>query len=405
MKIAYINSFYAPNEVGGAEKSVRFLAETLVKHGHQATVICLGRERETTELNGVRIERLPTANLYFPPDAGQRPGWQKMLWHGADSYNPLAARDIGRLLDEIKPDVVHTNNLGGFSVATWGAVQARGIPVIHTLRDYYLICPNTAMFKGGEPCQGQCRSCALMAKPRIAASQTIKHVIGNSEFILNKHLAFGYFKHAQAQVIYNAYQPQCVENHRDPARLTFGFIGRMAPSKGIEVLIEAVRGLSPAHPFHVLVAGEGDQKYVDQLMAQAKGLPITFKGRMQPHDLYDQIDWTIVPSVWDEPLARVLFESFAHGVPVIGSSTGGTPELVIPGVTGLLYNAPLDPASLRCEMQKVLQQPTLSQAMKASCTQNAKRFTPAEVYTQYERLYRLSSQGELRPPTTRETSS
>lgn len=395
MKIAYINSFYAPNEVGGAEKSVRFLAETLVKHGHQATVICLGRQRETTELNGVRIERLPTANLYFPPDAGQRPGWQKMLWHGADSYNPLAARDIGRLLDEIKPDVVHTNNLGGFSVATWGAIQARGIPVIHTLRDYYLMCPNTAMFKGGEPCKGQCRSCALMAKPRIAASQTIKHVVGNSRFILGKHVEAGYFKHAHQDVIYNAYQPAQVENHRAPDQVTFGFLGRLAPSKGIEMLIDAVKQIESPHPFQVLIAGEGEAEYVAHLKSRAAHLPVSFIGRVQPHDLYDQVNWTIVPSVWDEPLARVLFESYAHGVPVIGSNTGGTPEVLSHGKTGLLYTSPMDPKALCAQMMTALSDPSLSDRLSPACSKYAGNFLPENVYLRYEQAYLISVNTKL----------
>ena len=72
MNIVYINSFYAPDEIGGAEKSVRFLAETLQAQGHKTTVITLGREAESTQLNGVRIERITTPNLYFPADAGRQ---------------------------------------------------------------------------------------------------------------------------------------------------------------------------------------------------------------------------------------------------------------------------------------------------------------------------------------------
>ncbi|WP_081961312.1 glycosyltransferase family 4 protein [Aquabacterium sp. NJ1] len=390
MKIAYINSFYAPHEVGGAEKSVRFLAETLVKHGHQATVICLGRERETTELNGVRIERLPTANLYFPPDAGQRPGWQKMIWHGADSYNPLAARDIGRLLDEIRPDVVHTNNLGGFSVAAWSAIHERNISVVHTLRDYYLMCPNTAMFKNGLPCKSRCMSCSIMAAPRLATSRHIKHVIGNSQYILNKHVEAGYFRNAHRDVIYNAYQPSQVEDHRTRDRITFGFLGRIAPSKGIEILIDAVRQIESPYPFEVLIAGDGEPEYVAQLKSKAEGLPISFTGRVQPHELYDRVNWTIVPSVWDEPLARVLFESYAHGVPVIGSSAGGTPEVLTNGKTGLLYTAPLDPTALRAQMLKALNDPTLSERLSPACSKYAENFHPRNVYLRYEQVY-LSS--------------
>jgi len=393
MKIAFINSFYAPDEVGGAEKSVRFLAETLVQKGHEATVICLGRARESSELNGVRIERLPHANLYFPTDAGSKGRWQKMLWHGIDSYNPLASRQVGMLLRKLRPDVVHTNNLGGFSVAAWSASHAQGLPVVHTLRDYYLMCPNTAMFKNGAPCPQQCTSCRVMSKPRLAGSQHIQRVVGNSQFILNKHLEFGYFKHAQTDVIYNAYQPQRVENRRDPTRTTFGFIGRLAPSKGIEVLIEAVKGIDASYPHQVLIAGDGDAAYVDHLKALASGLPVTFMGRMQPHDLYDQVDWTIVPSVWDEPLARVLFESFAHGVPVIGSNTGGTPEILTDGQTGLLYTQPMSAQALRVQMLKALSDSNLATNLSSKCSTYSENFRPQNVYLRYEQAYLKSLNG------------
>ncbi|MFN4266229.1 MAG: glycosyltransferase family 4 protein [Aquabacterium sp.] len=339
MRILYINSFYAPDEIGGAEKSVRFLAETLQTRGHSTAVLTLGRQRERSTLNGVDIFRLPAPNLYYPADAGKHPGWKRLLWHSIDSFNPTAPKLIDTIIDDFRPDVVHTNNLSGFSVSVWSAIKSRSIPIVHTLRDYYLLCPNTAMFSGGKPCIGRCTSCKTLSIPRIAATKHVDVVVGNSEFILNKHIEHGLFRTSQSGVIYNAYSPTDDADRRPKEVLQLGFIGRLAPSKGLELLIDGLKEAQPSRPVNVLVAGEGEPSYVDTLKQRAAGLPIDFIGRVKPEDFYSQVHWTVVPSIWDEPLARVLFESFAHGVPVMGTATGGTPELVKTDRNGYLFSA------------------------------------------------------------------
>lgn len=390
MKIAYINSFYAPDEVGGAEKSVRFLAETVVAHGHEATVICLGRKRETTELNGVRIERLPIANSYFPLDAPHQGSVQKLLWHLRDSYNPVAGAQIGHLIDQIKPDVVHTNNLGGFSVSTWSAIKQRGVRIVHTLRDYYLLCPNTAMFSNGQQCQSRCGKCKVMGLPRSAATKHVDMVVGNSQFILNKHLQYGLFASAEKGVIYNAYEPKSTTPNRPSDYIHIGYIGRLAPTKGVEVLIAAIKLLveQGQSGFKVSIAGDGDPEYVNELKNSAAGLPIVFMGKVKPEDFYNQVHWTVVPSIWDEPLARVLFESFAHGVPVIGAATGGTPELIEAGSNGWLYDQPYDHRALSKLLLKAKNKsPNEWEYISNICTSNGEKFTPTSVLSNYKSSY------------------
>lgn len=388
MKITYINSFYYPMEVGGAEKSVRFLAESMAARGHDTQVIALGRETETSGLNGVTIERLTCSNVYFPTDAGSAKAWQKMIWHGLDSYNLLAEHAIGRLLDRFKPDVVHSNNISGFSVSAWRAASKRKIPLVHTLRDYYLLCPNTAMFKNGRPCQTQCGSCSVLSKPRSLACSMVDTVIGNSQFILDKHLSYGLFGQSQQGVVYNAYKPGDAAKSNIAHPFVLGYIGRLAPTKGVEVLIDAVKLLGSSVNCRLIIAGEGDPAYVAALRARSQGLNVEFTGRVQPEWFYNQIHWTIVPSLWDEPLARVLFESFTHGVPVIGSATGGTPELIEPAKTGFLYSDAESPAALADRIREAHQMPAdVYQATSAHCVSRSSTFRPDNVYRQYLHHY------------------
>lgn len=392
MKIAYINSFYAPDEVGGAEKSVRFLAETVAANGHHATVITLGNKRETAELAGVRIERLPIKNLYFPAEAQQKTGLQKLAWHTLDSYNPFSAIELDKVLEHVKPDIIHTNNLSGFSVSAWREIAKRKVPIVHTLRDYYLLCPNTAMFKNGKQCINRCTQCKAFSAPRAIASQSIDFVVGNSKFILDQHLKFGLFKKSKPSVIYNAYEPKDTTPTRDINKVRLGFIGRLTPTKGIEVLIDAIKIIKSKSDanFDLVIAGEGEKKYVDQLKERCQGLPIYFLGRISPEGFYNQVHWTVLPSIWDEPLARVLFESFSHGVPVIGSATGGTPELLTDGVNGLLYRDATNSHELAQKIADGLSTPHYK-LMSDACTNMADQFKPMLVYRNYMNLYLQAS--------------
>ena len=68
MKIAIVNTLYAPNKVGGAEKSVQILAEKLYFKGNDVIVICLGKENLTYELNGIIIYQIKIKNSYWPYD-------------------------------------------------------------------------------------------------------------------------------------------------------------------------------------------------------------------------------------------------------------------------------------------------------------------------------------------------
>lgn len=385
MRIAFLNSFYFPDEVGGAERSVRFLAESLARDGHDVMVICSGRARESAEVNGVLVERLAVRNVYCPLDCAGRGRITKLAWHAIDSFNPLAAQGVKALLADFRADVLHSNTLSGFSVAIWGVAQRLGIPIVHTLRDYYLLCPNSAMFKRGQQCVGRCGECRVLGWPRKLASGAVQAVVGNSDFILQRHLQAGLFSGAQSAVIYNAYAAEdALEDRREEGVVTLGFIGRIAATKGVDVLLSALQSAVHLREcFRVLIAGSGDADYLEALKSRAAGLPVEFLGTVAPQAFYSRLDWCIVPSLWDEPLARVLFESFAHGVPVIGSRTGGTPELIEHGRNGFIYEAN-DVSGLKDLIERAVSM-SASQwlGMREACRIESRRFLPPQVVANY----------------------
>jgi glycosyltransferase involved in cell wall biosynthesis len=341
---------YAPNEFGGAERTVRTLAETLVQNGHKASVVSLAHDGRASQgqLNGVTTYFVPLANI-VAPWAPRRPSAAlRAAFHAIDVYNPVMGARVADVLEREKPDIVQTGNLKGFSVAVWYEAKRRGVPVVQMLHDYYLGCGNSAMFRSGRVCDRQCGRCRAVSLVRRQASHIPVEVIALSDRMLGKFRDCGFFcEPSRTTVIHGicASRPPTEVSPRKPGPLTVGFLGRIEPTKGLETLLEAARPVD-RDLLRVLVAGSGDEAYVTGLKQRYDGPGMEFVGYSQPSTFFATIDVLAVPSIWEEPLGRVIYEAYAYGVPVIVSRAGGMPEIVDEGETGYVV-PPSDPDALR----------------------------------------------------------
>ncbi len=388
MKIALVNTLYEPYAIGGAEKSVQALAEHLVKEGHEAVVLCCGPEAgtKTRTTNGVRVYELGLKNLYWP--FSEQTQTLKPLWHAVDTYNPAMAAAAREVLERERPDVVHTNNLAGFSVALWRAVKALGLPIVHTLRDYYLLCPKTSMFRNGENCRTQCFDCRVYSLARQYASKRVDYVVGNSAFILGKHLAHGYFGEAKGErVIANGFARPgpLLEKDAPTGRLRLGYLGRLSEAKGVAYCLRLLRERF-ADEVEVYLAGRGEPGYEAALREVWPSANVHYLGFTAPASLFAAIDVLLAPSLWHEPLPRTAFEAYAHGIPVIGSNRGGVPELIEEGVTGFSFE-PDEPESFVRAVSRFLNDLTLATKMRGACLEKARAFLPAPITEAYLEVY------------------
>ncbi|MGO3796862.1 MAG: glycogen synthase [Pauljensenia sp.] len=134
----------------------------------------------------------------------------------------------------------------------------------------------------------------------------------------------------------------------DTSRPTVVFVGRITRQKGLPYFLRAVRGLSPDVQV-VLCAGAPDTK---EIAVEVDGLVRTLQEtrtgviliqEMLPHEEITSIlaaaDVFITPSVY-EPLGIVNLEAMAMGLPVVGTATGGIPDVIVDGETG--YLVPID---------------------------------------------------------------
>lgn len=386
MKILILNSLYPTplhrKIVGGAEKSVRHLAEALVREGHVVEVIraiAPGAVQTREEVNGVVVYGAPSRNIYWPFDGKAQPAWRRLLWHLIDDRGATPAI-VRERLDAFRPDVVHTNTLAGLTTGVWPLARARGIRVVHTLRDYYLLCPRAKAYKAGHNCQRPCYDCTLLTRGRRAATALPDAVVGNSRATLNLHLDQGLFAGVPVRTaigsLPEASTPLPPRDRTHDPRTLFGFIGRVTEEKGVERLAEAY-GRLPEGAAGLIVAGESDPDVQARLVTLAKGREIQFLGFVPPEAFYRAIDIVVAPSLWHEPLPRSVIDAISYGRAVIGSNRGGTAEAMGDPPFGWIFD-PDAPYALQRAMME---------AMVGGLEFTLPSYTPASPVSSYVEVY------------------
>ncbi|MGH8205546.1 MAG: glycosyltransferase family 4 protein [Steroidobacteraceae bacterium] len=384
MKVVYVNTLYPPDVRGGTELILQAQAQAMAGRGHEVTVLTIGAQpapRRTEErCGGVRVVRSGFRNRYFHRLGAAPPTFERLRWHWRDRHDVAMGQEARALLQGLQPDVVCCHNLAGWSIAVWQAVRSLALPLVQVLHDQYLLCPTAMMFRGGRACARQCLRCRLLRLRHARASAQVDAVVGVSRFVLEKMVGAGFFAGAGArEVLYNsasALPPRTPSRARRPATaanpLRFGFIGTLAPCKGIEPLLRSVADCAQ-HEIELLVAGRGESAYESRLRQRFAAPRIRFLGYVPPAQFFESIDVCIVPSLWDDTLPSVVFESLGFGVPVIGARRGGIPEMIRDGHNGLLFE-PDVPGALIASMRCFIEQPALQAALAANCRASAAPF-------------------------------
>lgn len=368
MKILYINSLYSPLVRGGAELSLQLIVEGMKSLGHEVVVASLHPEETiiTDQVKGVKVIRVPLKNAYWPYQDTQPSKLSKIAWHIRDRRNPSMGDTMRKILQEERPDVVSCHNLAGWSIAVWDEIHAAGIPIIQVLHDFYLLCPNSNMNKGGTPCETQCLSCQILRSSHAKESSKVSAVVGISQSILSRFTSAGYFSMATKQVIYNvrtAPDSSIPRVRESGQKLVLGYLGTISKVKGVEWLIRQFLKLSV--PATLKIAGKGDETVEEEFKVFAAGHEVEFVGYVKPNDFLKDVDVLVVPSLWEEPLGMVAIEALANSVPVITSGKGGLSESVKHEVNGLIC-PPDQPDSLGEAIVRLYDNPSLYNHLSAN---------------------------------------
>lgn len=175
----------------------------------------------------------------------------------------------------------------------------------------------------------------------------------------------------------------------DAARILF--TGRIAPEKGLDILIEALASMKDV-AFRLVVAGEGKEEYVKELhgMARNTGLENRIEWKGFVGDVFQEIacsDICVVPTTARESFGLAVVEAMSQGKPVVTTSNGAQTEIITNGTDGLLV-APSAPAELAAGIRRLAADPALREAMgKKAYATFSSRFSHDVFYGRMKRLY------------------
>lgn len=301
---------------------------------------------EITQLIAAGVEVLPFLRSSDEIASMSTPA--KALLPISPLYAPRAQRELGRLLDEHRPDVLHLHNpyplLSPWVVRT---AHRHGVPVVQTVHNYRQVCSSGLYFRDGTICQdcrgrvlgvpaivhrcyrGSRAQSALMATTLAAHRGTWRSV---DRFIalttaIAEHL--GDYGIPQQRVVV---KPNAVPDPGAPAPLGTGFLflGRLTPEKGLDLLLDAWR----RHPDGALgplrIAGDGELRPLVQQAAEQRA-DVTFLGPLDRDGVHAALVASAVvlaTSTWHDVLPTVIIEALAAGRPVLGTALGGIPYLV-----------------------------------------------------------------------------
>jgi glycosyltransferase involved in cell wall biosynthesis len=317
------------------------------------------------------------------------------FWGGV--YNICAYREMRRLIENDRPDVVHVHSVYPmFSPSILVACRRMNVPVVMTVHSHNLTCPTWYhLYKGRvcEDCVGgheyrcvlkNCRnnileSSAYALRSGVARSFRLFHdnvsvLIALTPFAKEKLLHAG-FREDQIAVVPNpAYVSEAAA---DPSAGEYvAFAGRISPEKGIDTLLAAAAQL-PEVPFKVA----GDGPAFSEMKAKAPQ-NVEFLGRLGPDELgefYNRSRMLVVPSVWYEQFPMVVLEAMGRAMPVIGSRIGGLPEIIKEGLTGSTFE-PGNPGDLARQVRYLWDDPQLCRRMGIAGQQEVMREYTEDAY-------------------------
>lgn len=333
MKILLIHNFY--RHPGGEDVAFRSEADLLRSKGHQVF--------EFTENNS----KLSREHML---KAATNAVWSRESYH-----------NIRNVISRVKPDIAHFHNTFlRISPAAYYACKEAGIPVVQTLHNYRLICPNALLMRNGKVCEECIRK--MIPWPGVLygcwRQSRVQTMVVSTMLAVHRQLRtwteqvdayvalteFGRQKFVQGGIPVEkiAVKPNFV--HPDPGERPFNdkgafalFVGRLSVEKGIQTLLRAWKS---AQHIPLKVVGDGPLRSLMNNDEQSTG--VVFLGRRPRNEimtLMKESRFLIFPSEWYETFGLSIIESFACGRPVIASRLGAMAEIVEDGHTGLLFEA------------------------------------------------------------------
>lgn len=354
----------APGEVGGTESVIRGLATGHQRQGHQVHVI------------GV-VEPEPRDHPYLRSlsDAGIR---VHALHLNSRAYLQ-ERRIVRRLLQEIRPDVVHTHGFRS-DILHSPLARAQGVATVTTLHGSCLLGGKVALYEWLQM-RMLVRLDAVVAVSRQIADElrTTRVPPERVHYIQNGWLAPA--------------EPLSREAARRdlglaPAGLVIGWVARIVTVKACDIFLRAFascRGL----PVQAAIVGDGPERAQMEALCAELGLEQQVRfcgGRAQAGRLFTAFDGFVLSSR-SEGTPITLLEAMAAGVPVVTTAVGGIPDVV--GPNEALLVPPENPGALGVALRRLIDDPAAARIRAEAATRRLNAEFGAEPWlASHEAMYR-----------------
>lgn len=332
---------------GGGDSTYAFnLAALLRSRGHRVSFFAMQDERNLPDPNSdlfVSHIDFRVLNRRKTPVAGL-----KVLTRSI--YSVEARKKFSQLIDRVKPDIIHLQNIHAhITPSVIFEAWQRNIPVVWTLHDYKLICPNSHLLidqthKICEACRGghfywaviqRCKKNSLLASSMAMIEAYAHRMLGirdrvsfflcPSRFMREQLVRNGF----PASKLYHLplFIPNDGFNYQESHRGYFLFLGRLEPIKGVKQLLEAARRVPQ---IRIKIAGRAEEPYRSEWL---QSLPdnVEYLGVITGEELKELRGHAmalVCPSICYENQPLSILEMFATGKPVIASNIGGMRELI-----------------------------------------------------------------------------
>lgn len=361
MKILVVTNLFPPHYIGGYELRCETITNALRARGHEVRVLTSDhgvKPGETTCESGVE-RQLRVHGFYGHP------------WLGISALRQLEFHNNRVLCEAVasfRPDVVHVWNLGGISKSLALTLQRLGVPTVYDVSDHWIARSLVGdvwlrwwnrtdapmlhrLLRAFWTAIGARRRWQKLAPTNPIADIRFSRIYFCSRALLEITRAKGYAVEHGAVI----HCPVDIRRfHGEPRTSTESmrkllYVGRFSEDKGVLTALKAMALVRDQFPGELHLYGRGDADYEAELkrFAESKRLRVEFRSAKSAEmpDVYRQHDALIFTSEWEEPFALTPLEAMACGLPVIGTTTGGSIELLRHGDNALTYSAG-DPAEL-----------------------------------------------------------
>jgi glycosyltransferase involved in cell wall biosynthesis len=343
----------------------RQVALAFAKRGVEVTVFYAAVE-ECPELGPYGLRRHAEGGVQLIGLCNRPSAFLDMARPDREIEDPLVAHAFGRILDEVRPDVVHFFNLHNLGLALPGQCSGRGIPTVLSSNNYWSVCPRLYLMRAdGQLCDGaaggaqRCADCC----EQMGAADLYRLRHDAAQRCLNEELDLHLSVSVRMKEIFVAngmrpdrvhvlqQQPESLDAiwQQVGARraivpelqrpLRVAFIGSLLPHKGPQVLVQALQAL-PRGSVDLQLHGDGDRSFGEYLLSLDPTGSVRFGGRYGLDELPARLalaDVVVVPSLWEDCAPYVVAEALAARAPVLGSRMGGIPDFIEEGRSGFLF--------------------------------------------------------------------